>query len=191
MTRDYVTIVSGLPRSGTSMMMRMLDDGGIEAMTDKIRAADEDNPKGYYEFEPVKQTKKDPSWLTEAPGKAVKLVYLLLYDLPAGYRYRVLFMRRTLAEVLDSQDVMLKRRGKQQSDMSHEQLVKSFEAQLDKMQSWLAEQDNFEVLYVDYNEMVADPASQVRAIDQFLDGGLDTDAMLGVVDPALYRRRQP
>ena len=172
------------------MMMRMLDEGGLEAMTDKIRAADEDNPKGYYEFEPVKQTKKDASWLQDAPGKAVKLVYLLLYDLPADYRYRVVFMKRKIEEVLDSQDVMLERRGKPMSGISHEALIKNFAAQVEKVEKWLAEQPHFDVLYVDYNEMLGDAQPQVRAINAFLGDDLNADAMLAVVDPTLYRRRR-
>src|SRR5574337_153211 len=102
---DVITIVSGLPRSGTSMMMQMLHRGGIPAVTDEIRSADEDNPKGYYEFEPVKKTKEDASWLARAGGKVVKMVYRLLYDLPGDYAYHVVFMRRNLREVIASQNV--------------------------------------------------------------------------------------
>ena len=104
-----IIIVSGLPRSGTSMMMRMLEAGGIPPLIDNLRRPNEDNPGGYYEFEPVKRTKQDPSWLTTAGGKVVKMVYRLLYDLPTGYEYRVIMMRRTLEEVLASQEAMLKR----------------------------------------------------------------------------------
>src|SRR5690242_7444054 len=103
----FLIIVSGLPRSGTSMMMRMLEHGGIPVLTDRVRTADDDNPNGYYEFEAVKQTRKDPSWLAGREGKAVKMVYRLLYDLPADRNYRVLFMRRKLEEVLASQRTML------------------------------------------------------------------------------------
>src|SRR5262245_57703089 len=108
----FITIVSGLPRSGTSLMMRMLEAGGMPVLVDNIRAADEDNPAGYYEFEPVKQTSADNAWVKLAVGKAVKVVYRLLYDLPAGFRYRVLFMQRDMAEVLASQRKMLERAGK-------------------------------------------------------------------------------
>ena len=110
--RDYVIIVSGLPRSGTSMMMKAIHSGGIEPIIDHIRKADEDNPKGYYEFEPVKKTKEDTSWLADAPGSVVKMVYRLLYDLPGNYDYRVVFMQRDLKEVLASQKKMLDRSGK-------------------------------------------------------------------------------
>lgn len=189
-TRDYVTIVSGLPRSGTSMMMRMLDEGGIPAITDNIRTADEDNPKGYYEFEPVKKTKEDASWLKDAPGKVVKMVYRLLYDLPPEFNYRVVFMRRRLEEVIKSQEVMLERSGKGGGALSDEQLIALFASEMAKCEKWMTERPNFEYLDVDYNEMVKDPTTLVRRLNDFLGGTLDTNAMAGVVDPSLYRQRK-
>src|SRR5262245_35974300 len=102
-TAEFLTIVSGLPRSGTSMMMRMLETGGLPVLTDDVRTPDDDNPNGYYEFEAVKQTKQDDSWLQSSEGKAVKMVYRLLYDLPKDRSYKVLFMRRKMEEVLASQ----------------------------------------------------------------------------------------
>jgi len=187
---DAITIVSGLPRSGTSLMMQMLDKGGIPALTDEIRAADEDNPKGYYEFEPVKKTKEDPSWLERAGGKVVKMVYRLLYDLPADYHYRVVFTRRRLEEVIASQNVMLERQRKEGGGLSDDKLLDVFRAELEKAYQWIDEQPNFEVLYIDYNQMIDDPAGQVAKINDFLGGGLDTDAMNKVVDPSLYRQRR-
>jgi len=186
----FVTIVSGLPRSGTSMMMQMLDRGGLPALTDNVRQPDEDNPKGYYEFEPVKRTKQDPSWLEQAVGKAVKMVYRLLYDLPKNYDYRVIFMRRKLEEVVASQNVMLERSGKQGGGLSDEKLLEVFRAEIDRNNRWLAAQPNFKVLYVNYNEMLQDPAPQVARINAFLGGTLDTRAMLAVIDPSLYRQRR-
>jgi len=187
---EFVTIVSGLPRSGTSLMMQMIDQGGLPALKDEIRVADEDNPKGYYEFEPVKKTKDDPSWLKRAPGTAVKMVYRLLYDLPPEYNYRVIFTRRKLEEVVASQNVMLERSGKQGGGLPDDKLLQVFRAEIDKSNRWLAEQPNFEVLYVNYNEMIADPAPQVVRINEFLGGGLDTKAMMAVVDPTLYRQKR-
>jgi uncharacterized protein YcaQ len=172
------------------MMMRMIDEGGIPALIDHVRAADEDNPKGYYEFEPVKQTKKDSSWVADAVGKVVKMVYLLLYDLPEGFRYRVVFTRRNLSEVLESQDIMLQRRGKSQGEVSHEQLVEHFRGQIEKIEGWLADQPHFEVVYIDYNELMKDPGPSVDRMNDFLGGELDTDAMRAVIDPDLYRRRK-
>jgi hypothetical protein len=187
---NVVTIVSGLPRSGTSMMMQMIHKGGIPALTDEIRVADEDNPKGYYEFEPVKKTKEDPSWLKDGVGKVVKMVYRLLYDLPADYQYRVVYMRRKLEEVIASQNVMLDRSGKEGGGLPDAKLLDVFRAEIDKSNKWLAEQPNFEILYVNYNEMLADAAPQVARINEFLGGALDTQAMLAVVDPSLYRQKR-
>jgi len=188
--RDYVTIVSGLPRSGTSMMMQMIDKGGIPALVDHIRQADEDNPKGYYEFEPVKQTRKDPSWLAQATGKVVKMVHMLLLDLPDTYTYRVVFMRRNLREVIASQNRMLERRGKPLGDLPEDKLIDMFQAQLDKVDRYLAEHPYFHVLHVNYNEVLQNPEPAVHAVNAFLGGDLDTAAMLSVVDPSLYRNRR-
>jgi hypothetical protein len=188
--RDYLTIVSGLPRSGTSMMMRMLDVGGIPALTDNIRRADEDNPRGYYEFEPVKQTKQDSTWLADADGKVVKLVYRLLYDLPADHQYRVVFMRRNLGEVIASQNTMLERQGKSGGSLSDDKLLGLFDTELQKVYDWLAAQPNFRVLYVNYNEVLCNAGPTVQALNEFLDGTLDTAAMLRVVEPSLYRQRK-
>ena len=188
--RDFVTIVAGLPRSGTSMAMRIIDQGGIPALIDEIRKADEDNPKGYYEFEPVKKTKKDASWLETAPGKVVKMVYRLLYDLPDNYQYRIVFMKRRLEQVIASQNVMLDRKGKAGGSLSDEQLLATFRKEIEKIEQWLAEQPNFKTLYVMYNEVLEDAGPKVAAINKFLGGNLDTEKMLAVVDKSLYRQRK-
>ncbi len=190
MSRDYITIVSGLPRTGTSMMMRMLDEGGIPALTDNLRKADEDNPKGYYEFEPVKKTKQDSSWLPQAVGKVVKMVHLLLLDLPADREYRIVFMKRNLREVVASQNVMLERHRKATDSLPEDRLIEVFEAQLQKVRVYLSKHPNFQVLEINYNEMLRDPAPAVRALNAFLGGNLNTQAMLNVVDPSLYRQRK-
>ncbi|MEW6249669.1 MAG: sulfotransferase [Planctomycetota bacterium] len=186
---DVVTIVSGLPRSGTSMMMRMLDAGGIPALTDNVRRADEDNPRGYFEYEPVKRTKEDPSWLANAGGRSVKLVYRLLYDLPADRNYRVVFMKRHLAEVVASQDVMLKHRGRESGGIASDKLIGLFEQQLAEFDEWARRQPNFQVLYVSYNDTLANPRPTVAALNAFLGERLDTQAMLRVIEPELYRQR--
>jgi hypothetical protein len=185
-----LTIVSGLPRSGTSMIMRMIDAGGIPALTDNLRVADEDNPRGYYEFEPVKQTKKDPSWLNGSGGKVVKMVYRLLYDLPAGHEYRVVFTQRNLDEVIASQNVMLERQGKAGGVLPDEKLTGLFRAELDKCDRWLRQRPHFRVLYINYNQALKDPDPVVAAMNEFLGGDLDTAAMRKVVEPALYRQRR-
>lgn len=184
-----VTIVSGLPRSGTSMMMRMIDAGGLPALTDHVRQPDEDNPRGYYEFEPVKRTKEDPSWLNQAGGRVVKMVYRLLYDLPADRQYQVVFMRRKLEEVIASQDVMLSRRGRGGGGLSKDKLIGLFGNQLREFEEWVSRQANFRILYVHYNDTLRQPQATVQVVNEFLGGGLDTAAMLRVIEPDLYRQR--
>jgi len=187
--RNYIIIVSGLPRSGTSMVMNAIGAGGIEPLVDHVRKADEDNPKGYYEFEPVKKTKEDATWLNEADGKVVKMVYRLLYDLPGEYQYRVVFTQRDLTEVLASQNKMLERSGASGGAIPDEKMQALFAAELGKCEKWLAEQPNFKVLYINHRDMINDSPTQAQKINDFLDGGLDVEAMVAVVDPDLYRNR--
>ena len=171
---DFITIVSGLPRSGTSMMMQAISAGGMDAMTDNIRVADDDNPRGYYEFEAVKKTSRDGSWLTDAAGRVVKMVYRLLYDLPgSGYEYRVVFMRRDIADVIGD-----------------EQLAELFAKQLDDFDEWVADQSAFSIIDVNYSDMINGPAEQCSRVNEFLDNRLDTAAMAAAVDPTLYRNRK-
>jgi len=190
MDPETIVIVSGLPRSGTSMMMKMLEAGGMELLTDGIRAADEDNPKGYYEFEQVKQIEHDKSWLPAARGKAVKMISALLRHLPEGYSYKVIFMQRAMPEVLASQRQMLIRRGQDPDKISDERMAELFSKHLEQVEAWLAQQPHFETLYVSYNDMLVDPEPYARRIDAFLGGGLDVERMVGVVDPNLYRQRR-
>jgi hypothetical protein len=185
----FITIVSGLPRSGTSMMMQLVEAGGIPALADHLRTKDEDNPRGYYEFEPVKKTRDDPSWVPGARGKVVKMVYRLLYDLPDDQEYRVIFMRRNIDEVLASQKKMLQRSGKQGAAISDEKLKELFVAELEKFERWIATKTNFSILSVDYREMIASPETQCKRINGFLGGALDYDRAAAAVDPSLYRNR--
>ena len=187
---DYVTIVSGLPRSGTSMMMQMLAAGGLPALTDNLRQADEDNPRGYYEFERVKQVAEDTSWLDEAEGKVVKMVYRLLYDLPRDRSYRVVFMRRNVDEVIASQNAMLRRSGKADDQVESARLAEIYRRQLLEVGDWLAAQPNFSVLVVDYPDVLGDPERVMQELDRFLDGRLDREAMRRVPDQSLYRQRK-
>lgn len=185
-----LTIVSGLPRSGTSMMMRMLDTGGLPVMIDRIREADEDNPNGYYEFEAVKQTKEDPGWLEESDGKVVKMVYRLLYDLPENRTYNVLFMARDLDEVLASQRVMLERSGAGSDEITDDQMRMMFQSEIDRFNKWIAERPAFRMIRVDYNALMADPATELAKVNEFLGGRLDVPAMTATVDKSLYRNRK-
>jgi hypothetical protein len=186
---QFLTIVSGLPRSGTSMMMRMLEMGGMPVMIDHIRSADDDNPNGYYEFEAVKQTREDASWLESSDEKAVKMVYRLLYDLPENQSYRVLFMRRNLKEVLASQKVMLDRNGADGGGVTDAQMQQLFELELDKFYGWVSGKFNFQLINVDYNELLAEPRKELLRVNEFLGGTLDIGAMVSVIDAKLYRNR--
>ncbi len=185
-----VIVVSGLPRSGTSMMMRMLEAGGVELIIDGIREANVDNPKGYYEFERVKKLPEgDVTWLKEAPGKAVKIISALLQHLPPKYTYRVLFMRRNMEEILASQRKMLLRRGEDPDRIDDAEMAAMFEKHLAKTYAWLDAQPHIAYLNVDYNRMLAEPEALIERVDAFLGGRLETGPMAAVIDPALYRQR--
>jgi len=188
-TRNEIVVVSGLPRSGTSMMMRMVTAGGIEAVEDGERQADADNPRGYFEFERVKKLKEDASWLEGARGKAVKIISFLLLDLPPSHPYKVLFMRRTLQEVLASQRQMLLRRGEPADRITDSQMAAVYEKHLKQVNEWMRHQPNLEVMDCPYAEIVADPRGYASQIDAFLGGGLDTEAMAAAVEGTLYRQR--
>lgn len=186
----YVTVVSGLPRSGTSMMMQMLAAGGLSAMTDAIRQADADNPRGYFEVERVKRLKDgDGAWMSEAQGKAIKIISALLEHLPPNQRYKVIFMQRTLAETLASQRKMLIHRGEDPARIDDAELTRLFQKHLQKVEAWLAGQPNITVLYVNYNEMIAAPSPFLAQINRFLDQRLNSEQMLAAVDRTLYRNR--
>ena len=189
MKDETVTIVSGLPRSGTSMMMKMLAAGGMEMMTDNLRTADEDNPKGYFEYEVVKELETNKSWLENAQGKVVKIISQLLKHLPANYTYKIVFMRRKMEEVLASQKQMLIRRGEPTDTISDEKMAKMFQFHLMQVESWLAKQPNIEVCYVHYSDVLDNPAKNVDKINSFFGNKLNTSNMLSVVDKSLHRQR--
>jgi hypothetical protein len=182
-----VVIVSGLPRSGTSMMMQMLAVGGLEVLSDGLRVADEDNPRGYYELEAVKRTKQDPSWLDHAEGKAVKMVHALLTDLPTDRPYRVILMRRKTEIVVKSQAVMLARLGQTGADMDADKLARIYEHQLERVKDYMSGQSCFEFLEVWYGAILAYGRPQIERINRFLSGELDVEAMVSAVDPSLQR----
>jgi hypothetical protein len=190
MNNETVTIVSGLPRSGTSMMMVMLEAGGLEVLTDGERKADEDNPKGYYEFEKVKKLKDDSSWVPQAKAKVVKIVSALLQHLPPEYSYKVIFMLRDMEETVASQKQMLVRRNEPTDRISDQDLETISRNHLQEIDKWLAEQLNFEVLYVNYNEVLNNPIRHSQEIRTFLGGSLDVAEMARVVDSNLYRQRR-
>ena len=171
------------------MMMQMVAAGGMPALTDGVRGADAANPRGYFEFEPAKRTKHDSAWVDAAKGKAVKMVHLLLPDLPASHEYRVIAMRRDMSEVLASQEAMLRDFGRRGADLPPDRLAEVFARQLEKVREWLRSRANFSVLDVDYREVVRDAATQAARVNLFLGGDLNEQAMSRAVDPTLYRRR--
>lgn len=173
------------------MMMKMLEAGGLPPVTDNIRTADKDNPKGYYEFERVKKMPDgDIEWVGEATGKSVKVISALLEHLPPDYTYKVIFMLRNMQEILASQHQMLVRSNKPTDKVSDEDLAEMYRKHLNKVRSWLAEQQNMSVMYVDYNDIMSNPSSYPERIQRFLGFPLDIERMMTVVDPDLYRQRQ-
>ncbi|MGE3273025.1 MAG: sulfotransferase, partial [Chloroflexota bacterium] len=179
-----VIVVSGLPRSGTSLMMNMLQAGGVPIVTDELRTADDDNPKGYFELEQVKQLSRgDVAWVHDAHGKAVKVISALLEHLPPTSSYKILFMRRRLPEVLASQKKMLERRGEPTDTVPDAMMASLFEKHLAKIEAWMAAQSNMSVLYLPYHEVAEQPERHVDEIISFLGVPLDRQKMLEAVDP--------
>ena len=184
----FVTVVSGVPRSGTSLMMSMLVAGGLEPLADDLRAPDEDNPRGYYELEAVKKLKQDASWVPQAVGKVVKVVHVHVGALPRqGLSYRVVLMKRDLGEVVRSQHRMLERRGREGGKISDERAMEIYARQIADLESLLASDPAFSFVEARYNDLLREPGPVVAAVDRFLGGGLDEEAMLRQIDPKLYR----
>jgi hypothetical protein len=184
-----IIVVSGLPRSGTSMMMKMLAEGGLPIITDELRRADDDNPNGYFELEVVRQLKEgNETWLQGMNGKGVKVISALLEYLPQNYQYKIIFMERDSRETLASQKKMLDHRG-QTSRLTDEEMEQEFQTHLAAMKPWLVRQPNMEVLYVNYNALMSDPESYCEKIVNFLEVPLNQSGMLAVPDRQLYRNR--
>jgi broad-specificity NMP kinase len=185
-----IIIVSGLPRSGTSMMMKMLEATNIPILTDKIREADEDNLEGYYEDERAKTLHKDNSWISDAENKAVKVISYQLPHLPHGHQYRILFMERKIEEVLASQRKMMERRGEPQDNVPDNVMSSVFKKHLVEVDEWLKKQDNIKTLYISYNETLEDPETTSEKVVVFLQRDLDIEKMMQIVNPKLYRQRK-
>ncbi len=188
---EEIVVVSGLPRSGTSMMMKMLESGGLEVMTDALREADVDNPKGYYEDERVKDLgeTKDKSWVRDARGKVLKVISFLLKDLPSENRYRVIFMRRDIEEVLASQNKMLVHRGEE--NPAEDAIMKEhYQKHLEQVKRLTTNLPNYEMIEIGYREAIDDPAGVAKKVNEFLGGRLDLPAMAETVDKKLYRNRK-
>ncbi len=186
---EPIFIVSGLPRCGTSMMMQMLEAGGIQVITDHIRQADEDNPHGYYEFEKVKKIKEDSSWLDGCHGKVFKMVSALLYYLPNSKEYKIVFMKRKMDEMLASQNTMLQRQGRNDAVVSDEEMAKKLDKHLLKIETWLAKQRNFKVIYINYNSVIENALENAKNVAFFLNLPMDIDKSVKVVESSLYRQK--
>ena len=184
-----IIVVSGLPRSGTSMMMKMLEEGGIPILTDAIRGADDDNPNGYYEFELVKKLPDGQNqWLADANHKVVKIISALLEHLPVNYRYKIIFMEREPREILASQQKMLANRN-EKSEISDTEMQEQFQKHLAAIKYWLARQPHMDVMYLDYNKMISKPENYCQAIADFIAIPVDVSKMLAVPNESLYRNR--
>jgi hypothetical protein len=187
-----IIVVSGLPRSGTSMMMKMLSAGGLELATDNIRTADEDNPKGYFELERVKELDKggDKCWLGEYRGKVVKIISFLLRELPNDFHYKVIFMHRNFEEIIASQNKMLVRRGEPTDEANDEKMIQLYRKHLRKVKFMLESGGNFSAIDASYRDILDRPVEHAARIAEFIGMDLDSDKMVGAVDRQLYRNRR-
>jgi hypothetical protein len=184
-----ITIVSGLPRSGTSLMMQMLVAGGLSPLADGERVADADNPRGYLEWERIKTLPQDPGCIAEAEGKLVKVISKLLLSVPAGHEYRVLFMQRPLPEIIASQDTMMRRRGTFKEGANAAAISAAFENHLREVYAWLDGKPYVKLLRLPYHDVLNKPKEIARQIQDFLQLDLNIAAMVQQVDASLYRNR--
>lgn len=183
-----IVVVSGLPRSGTSLLMQMLERGGIPALTDGVREPDIDNPRGYCELERVKRIREDATWLPEARGKVIKMISSLLYGLPDTEMYRIVFMERDMEEILESQEKMLRRLERPVAP--RDEIRGAFAIHLERIFDWLGARRHMRVLKVSYNSLLENPPLEARRIAEFLDERPKVEAMLAAIDASLYRNRK-
>jgi hypothetical protein len=189
-SRKIITVVSGLPRSGTSLMMQLLVAAGREALTDGKRSADADNPLGYYEFEQVLDLAKDVSWIPQARGKVVKIVAQLLPYLPRTEHYQMVFMERNLGEVIASQRAMLERQGRRGAELDEQKLAETYLAQLTQLRKQIAARSELRQLTVNYNDLLADANRVVPRVAEFLGVPFDVAKAVAAVRPDLRRQKQ-
>jgi len=184
-----ITVVSGLPRSGTSLMMQMLAAGGLPVLTDGERQADPDNPRGYYEWETAKLLPQQPARIVEAEGKVVKVISQLLFALPGGREYQIIFMQRPITEVVASQAEMIRRRGTTGAALAPAALIAGLGAHLNHVNAWLKDKSNIAVHRVEHHDVLSEPLRTSESIQEFLKCPLDVGAMSQQVDASLYRQR--
>ena len=186
---EFITVVTGLPRSGTSMMMQMLHAGGVAPLADELRQADEDNPRGYFELKAATRLRDDPAWVVDAQGKSIKVVVQLLHHLPQGFHYRVIFMQRNIDEVLNSQSKMLERQGKEGATLSDDRMKNVFQRQLTQTRQML-KKNRIPTLFVPYAQAVENPTRIAQRVAEFLGPSLGAQAMAAAIEPTLYRQRR-
>ena len=186
-----ITVVSGLPRSGTSLMMQMLAAGGMPVLTDGEQQADTDNPRGYFEWERIKLLPREPNCIAEAEGKVVKVISQLLFALPAGRDYKIIFVQRPLPEVVASQAEMIHRRGTTGAPLPPSALIAGLGAHLNQVNAWLRDKAHISVHRVEHHDVLREPLRTAESIQQFLNCPLDVLAMSQQIDPSLYRQRDP
>lgn len=186
-----ITIVSGLPRSGTSLMMQMLAAGGVPVLSDGERVADADNPRGYFEWERIKLLPQQPGCIAEAEDKVAKVISQLLFALPPNHEYRIIFMERPLAEVVASQAEMIRRRGTSGPQLADAALLAALQAHLNQVNAWLnnKHKTGLPVCRVQYHEVLADARRICEQVQDFMGHSLKLDAMAGQIDSSLYRQR--
>lgn len=184
-----ITVVSGIPRSGTSLMMQMLSAGGLPLLTDELRVPDANNPRGYCEWAPIKSLAQSPEVIHAAEGKVVKVISSLLPSLPNTHQYKIIFMCRPLEEVVASQNKMLERLGKTIAPAPTESVIGAFQRHLQQTRAWLANQPNMSVLYVTHLDALHNPRQVAGAVSCFLETDLDLAAMTSQVEQSLYRER--
>ncbi len=185
-----ITVVSGLPRSGTSLMMQILDANGVTILTDHVRCADESNTRGYYEYEKVKSLMKDNSWVGEAEGKAVKIIAQLIPSLPPNYSYDVIFMERDIDEIVSSQEKMLARSNARKSLMSRDILTKTFLQHAENTRRWICSQKNMRMVSVSFKDLITTTSVEIAKINSGLPMTLQTEMSVRVIHPELYREQK-
>ncbi|MCF8358331.1 MAG: alkaline phosphatase family protein [Prolixibacteraceae bacterium] len=185
-----IIVVSGLPRSGTSMMMQLLEKAGVPLFTDEARGTDENNLKGYYEHEKVKQLVRNSRWLGEAKGKAVKIVLPLLYKIPATFNYKIIMMKRDMEEVIESQHRMLVNTGKIDEGIYASGIEATYAKYLERLEGWAQRNKNVELLEIDYNKAVTNPVETARKVIGFLNLGKEEEKIASSINPELYRTKK-
>lgn len=185
-----ITIVSGVPRSGTSLMMQMLVAGGLIPLADGQRGADSNNPRGYFEWEKAKSLPREPASIAEAEGKVVKVISTLLFSLPNTFSYKVIFMERAIAEVAASQAAMVQNLGTRGRPISTEAMAQALEAHVRQVKASLRLRPEMAVCWMDHQQVLRAPHASAITLQDFLGVQLDLIAMATQVDVSLYRQRQ-